>query len=152
MLNEINEERESRIEAKERIKADSKMIKILIDNVILAVKLNISINSIQEINHHMAKYITIPESWRSKNYAFEFIECINHVIHQQLLKEIINSNFHCLIIDESTDISVHKVLILYIKYRVELTYKTVFLVFLNYLAVMLNQLLQLLRQFTSIQI
>jgi hypothetical protein len=33
--------------------------------------------SVQDIHDHLAKYTTIPEGWRSKNYAFKFVECIN---------------------------------------------------------------------------
>jgi hypothetical protein len=36
--------------------------------------------SVQDIHDHLAKYTTIPESWRSNNYAFEFVGCINSVI------------------------------------------------------------------------
>lgn len=50
--------------------------KVLIDIVILAIKLNISLNSAKEINSHGLKYVQIPESWRSKKYALELVEYI----------------------------------------------------------------------------
>ena len=49
-----------------RKRACKEEIVILIDNVLLAVKMNISLLSVQVINDHMAKYVRIPESWRSK--------------------------------------------------------------------------------------
>ncbi|XP_015272828.1 PREDICTED: uncharacterized protein LOC107115600 [Gekko japonicus] len=95
----------------------SEEVKILIDNVLLAVKLNVSMLSVQEIHDHMAKYVKIPASWRSKNYAFEFIGCINSVVKSEILNDIRESPFHTLIIDGSTEITVSKMLIMYIKFR-----------------------------------
>lgn len=126
LLTETQQVRDNRSEAILRTKTGGDKIKILIDNVILAIKMNASMNSIQEINNHLAKYVEIPENWRSKNYAYEFVECINHIIHQEIFNEIRKAQFHCLIVDDSTDISVHKMLIIYIKYRFEFNYKTVF--------------------------
>uniref|UniRef100_A0A8C1MMI3 HAT C-terminal dimerisation domain-containing protein n=1 Tax=Cyprinus carpio TaxID=7962 RepID=A0A8C1MMI3_CYPCA len=67
-------------------------------------------------------------SWRSKNYAFEFVECINSVVQTEMISSIRNARVHTLIVDESTDISVHKMLVLYIKFReqTDFSYKTVF--------------------------
>jgi hypothetical protein len=45
------------------------MGKVLVDNVILEIKVNASMLSVQDIPDHLAKYTTIPESWCSKNYA-----------------------------------------------------------------------------------
>jgi hypothetical protein len=78
------------------------MVKILIDNVILAIKVNTSMLSIQNIHDQLAKYTAIPKSWSSKNYAFVFVECINSAIEKQLLNELHKSQFHMLIVDEST--------------------------------------------------
>ena len=64
--------------------------------------MNISLLSVQDINDHMAKYVRIPESWRSKNYAFEFLESTNVVISQEIMKEIASADFHTLTVDEST--------------------------------------------------
>ena len=90
--------------------------------------MNASMLSAQQIHDHVAKYVTIPESWRSKNYAFEFVECINAIVTETVMKEIRESEFHTLIVDESTDISVTKMLIIYIKYRpvTSKCHKTVF--------------------------
>ncbi|XP_059179040.1 E3 SUMO-protein ligase KIAA1586-like [Physella acuta] len=76
----------------------------------------------------MGKYVSIPDSWRSKNYAFEFVEAINKVVVKNILTELRVASFHTLIVDESTDITVHKMLILYFKFRPvnSLLYKTVF--------------------------
>jgi hypothetical protein len=77
------------------------MVKVLIDNVTLATETTASMISVQDIHDHLAKYTTIPEIWRNKNYAFEFTECINSVTEKQLLNELRKSRFHTLILDES---------------------------------------------------
>lgn len=117
MMFESQAEKEKRQTVLERQRSNPAEIKVLIDSVILAVKMNYSLNSVQEINEHMSKYIALPESWRSKNYAFEFLESINSVIQHDMLREIASARFHTLVVDESTDISVSKHLILYFKYR-----------------------------------
>jgi len=63
-----------------------------------------------------------------QNYAFEFVECINTLVKETIMNDICNSEFHTLLIDESTNISVSKMLIIYIKYRPAATacHKTVF--------------------------
>ena len=119
MLSETPEERNRKRACKEEIL-------ILIDNVLLAVKMNISSLSVQDINDHMAKYVRIAESWQSKNYAFEFLESTNVVISQEIMEEIASADFHTLTVDESTDIPVSKCLILYFNYRVFFEYKTRF--------------------------
>ena len=92
-------------------------VKILTDNVLLAISMNASMPSVQEIHDHVAKYVTILDIWRSKNYGFDFVECINIVVHEAIINEICESEFHTPIVNESTDISVTKMLIVYIKYR-----------------------------------
>ncbi|KAK0044069.1 E3 SUMO-protein ligase [Biomphalaria pfeifferi] len=128
MLTESKEEREMRKEIAQRQQATPDEVKILIDNVLLAIKINSSMLSVQDIHDHVGKYVKIPESWRSKNYAFEFSECVNSVVKTEMFTEIKNAAYHTLIVDESTDISVSKMLILYMKYRNEneSIYKTVF--------------------------
>jgi hypothetical protein len=59
--------------------------------------LNFNVTSVH--HYHLAKYKAIPESWRSKNYAFEFVECIKSVIGKILW--MLKSLFHTLIVDES---------------------------------------------------
>jgi hypothetical protein len=77
------------------------MVKV-IDNVILAIKINASMLSIQDIHDHLAKYTAVPGSWHSKNYAFEFLECVNCVTDKQLMDELPKSQFHTFIVDERT--------------------------------------------------
>ncbi|KAK0062779.1 E3 SUMO-protein ligase [Biomphalaria pfeifferi] len=127
MLTESKEEREMRKEIAQRQQATPDEVKILIDNVLLAIKINSSMLSVQDIHDH-GKYVKIPESWRSKNYAFEFSECVNSVVKTEMFTDIKNAAYHTLIVDESTDISVSKMLILYMKYRNEneSIYKTMF--------------------------
>jgi len=116
-LRETPEERSNRLEHANRDRASPEEVKILIGNVLLAIKLNTSMLAVQEIHDYVENFVKIPASWRSKNYAFEFTECINGVIKNQILSEIRESPFHTLIIDESTDISTSKMLIMYIKFR-----------------------------------
>ena len=111
MLSETPEERNRKRVCKEEIIT-------LFNNVLLAVKINNSLLSVQDINNHMAKYVRISENWQSKNYASEFLQLINVVISQEIMEEISSANFHTLTIDESRDIFVSKCLISYFKYRV----------------------------------
>ena len=98
------------------------------NNVLLAINMNASMLSEQTIHDHIGKYVSLPDIWRSKNYAFEFAAAINEVVADDIFTELRVSLFHTLIFDESTDIAVHKVLVLYFKYRSpnSLIYKTVF--------------------------
>ncbi|XP_078538800.1 zinc finger protein 862-like [Lissotriton helveticus] len=117
MLTETATDKANRMEVVERQRSMPEEIKILINNVLLAVKMNTSMLSVQDIHDHLALYVKIPDSWRSKNYAFEFLEAINSVIHCEAMTELRQALYHTLIIDESTDISVSKMLILYFKFR-----------------------------------
>jgi hypothetical protein len=76
--------------------------KDLIDNVFLAIKTNAFMLSVQDVYDHLAKYSTVPESWRIKNYTFDFVDCIISVIEKQILDELHKFQFHMLIVDEST--------------------------------------------------
>lgn len=117
LLTESEDHRQLRIEVNDRQRSKGEQVKILIDNVLLALSMNASMLSVMDIHDHMAKYMKLPDSWRSKNYAFEFVECIDSVVKEICMQEIRESAFHTLIVDESTDISVTKMLIIYIKYR-----------------------------------
>lgn len=121
MLRESSDERE-------RKRSNPEEIKVLIDSVLLAVKMNNSLHSVQHINEHMEKYVQLPDSWRSKNYAFEFLETINYIVQKDMFEEIASADFHTLTVDETTDISVNKCLILYFKFRSKdcTVYKTFF--------------------------
>lgn len=46
------------------------------DNILLTIEMNVSMLSVQQNHDHMAKYVTIPESWQRRNYAFEFVNYI----------------------------------------------------------------------------
>uniref|UniRef100_A0A1B8Y9W5 HAT C-terminal dimerisation domain-containing protein n=1 Tax=Xenopus tropicalis TaxID=8364 RepID=A0A1B8Y9W5_XENTR len=117
MLLESPTKKENRQISNERKRSSPDEIKVLIDSVLLAIKMNISLLSVQDINEHMAKYVSIPQSWRSKNYAFEFLGIINGIVQEDLMADIKLATYHTLTVDESTDISVNKYLILYFKYR-----------------------------------
>ena len=80
LLTESTLDRQTKNEMNDRQRSVDEQVKILIDSVLLAISMNASMLSIQEIHDHLAKYVTIPESWRSKNYAFEFVECIKAVV------------------------------------------------------------------------
>ena len=76
-------------------------------------------------------YTTISESifhYQTAGITFEFVAAINEVVADDIFTELRASLFHTLIVDESNDIAVHKVLVLYFKYRFPnlLVYKTVF--------------------------
>lgn len=51
----------------------------LIDSILLAIKMNVSLLSVRQIHNHMAKFVSIPENWQSKNYAFKFVNSINEI-------------------------------------------------------------------------
>jgi hypothetical protein len=85
ILTETQEDRKLRAEVTERKRTDTNMVKVLIDNVFLAIKINAAMLSIRDIHDHLA-----PLSWHSKNYTFEFLNCINSVIENQLLHECAN--------------------------------------------------------------
>lgn len=111
LLTESEDYRQMRMEVNDRQRSTGEQVKILIDNVLLGLSMNASMLSVMDIHDHMAKYVKLPDSWRSKNYAFEFVECIDTVVREKCMKEIRESEFHTLIVDESTDISVTKILI-----------------------------------------
>lgn len=88
----------------------------MINNVLLAISMNVPMLSGQDIRDHIAKYISILKSWHSKKYAFEFVECVNEVVQREIISDQCNISYHILITDDSTDILVNKMLILYIKF------------------------------------
>ena len=117
MLLESPTKKENRQISIERKRSSPDEIKVLIDSVLLAIKMNTSMLSVQKITKHTAKYVSIPNSWRSKNYAFEFIEIINGMVQDNVMADISLATYHTLTVDESTDISVNKYLILCFKYQ-----------------------------------
>ena len=105
LLIESTADREMRLELNERQRTSGEQVMTLIDDVVLAISMNASMNSVQLIHNHMAKYVKIPENCRSKNYAFEFVESIDEIVKDKVMSEIRESELHTLIVDESTDIS-----------------------------------------------
>ncbi|CAM2117278.1 unnamed protein product [Caretta caretta] len=81
-----------------------------------------------DINDHIEKYVRILTRWKSKNYAFEFLEIINCIVQNDLMHEIALAMFHTLAVDENTDISNNRYLVLYFKCRSinSADYKTLF--------------------------
>ena len=61
LLTESAEEREQKKELSHRKTADSNAVKILLDNVLLAINLNMSILSVQDLHNHLANHVSIPE-------------------------------------------------------------------------------------------
>ncbi|XP_069092819.1 E3 SUMO-protein ligase KIAA1586-like [Pleurodeles waltl] len=125
---EIASDRANRLEVIERQRSLPEEIKSLLNKVLLAVKMNTSMLSVQDIHDHVALHVKIPDNWRSKNYAFEFLEAINSVIRSDLMAEFCGVRYHSLIINEWTDISVTKMFILCFKFRsvTSTEHKTVF--------------------------
>ena len=81
--------------------------------------------------------------------AFQFLDSINHVIQNDMNDELCKSTFHRLIADESTDISVQKMLILYAKFRPADTsvYKTAFVGILKWTGCDANSIVKAIKQF-----
>ena len=117
LLTEKLADRKARLNHAKRLQTNEEQIRILIDNVLLAINMNASMRSVQTAHVHVGKFISLPDSCRSKNYTFEFVAAINEVVADEIFTELRASLFHTLIVDESTDIAVHKVLVLYFKYR-----------------------------------
>jgi hypothetical protein len=65
ILTETQEDRKLRAEVTESEKSNADLVKILIGNVIPAIKINTSMLSVQDIHYHFTKYTSVPESWRS---------------------------------------------------------------------------------------
>ena len=110
-------DRKARLDYAKRLRTNEEQICILMDNILLAIKMNASILPVLIIHDHIGKSVSLPDSWRSKNYAFGFVAAINEVDADDIFAELRAVLFHTLIVDESTDIAVHKVLVLYFKYR-----------------------------------
>ena len=102
---------------KERKQAKPDQIKGLIDSILLVIKINYPLLSVQYINEFKKKHVKLPDSWGSKNYAFEFLVTINLVVENDMFKQIFSANFLTLAINESPNIIVNKCFVLYIKHR-----------------------------------
>ena len=128
LLTEKLADRKARLNHAKRLQTNEEQICILLDNVLLAINMNASMLSVQTIYDHFGKFVSLPDNWKSKNYTFEFVAAVKEVVADKIFTELRASLFHTLIVNESIDISVHKVLVPYFKYRSpnSLIYKTVF--------------------------
>jgi hypothetical protein len=61
----------------------------------------------------------VPDSWCSKNYASEFADCIIFIIQKQFMNKLRKLSVHSLVLNESTENPLSKILILYIYIRPE---------------------------------
>ena len=98
------EKSQCQIRDKRERRSSSDLVKVMIDNMILVIKLNASMLFVQDIHNHVAKYVKIPENWHSKNYAFEFVESISFILKTELTTELRKSAFQILIIIESISV------------------------------------------------
>jgi len=104
LLREKLADRKARLDHAKRLQTSEEQIRILMDNVLLAISTNASMLSVQTIHDHIGKFVSLPDSWRTKNYTFEFVAAINEAVADELFTELRASLFHKLIVDESTDI------------------------------------------------
>ena len=112
LLAEKLADRKARLDHVKRLQTNEEQIRILMNDVLLAINMNAAMLSVQTIHDHIGKYVSLPDSWRSKNYAFEFVAAINKVVADDIFTELSVSLFHTLIVDESTDIAAYKVVLL----------------------------------------
>ena len=99
-------DRKARLDHAKRLQTNEERIRILMDSA-LAVNMIASMLSVQTTHDHIGKYVSLPDSCRSKNYGFEFVAAINEVVAYDIFTELRVSLFHTLIVDESTDIALH---------------------------------------------
>ena len=64
------------------------------------------------IHDYIRKFVSLLDSWRSKYYAYEFVSAIDKV--DEIFTELRACLFHALIVNESPDIAVHKMLVLFL--------------------------------------
>jgi len=77
----------------------NEQIRILMDNVLLAINMNASMLSVQTIHGHIGLFVSLPDSWRSKNYSFEFVAAIHEVVADENLQNYVNPySIHSLLI------------------------------------------------------
>ena len=128
LLTEKLDDRKARLDHAKAVQTNDEQIRIPMDNVLLDIKMNALMMSVQTIHDHITKFVSLLDSWRNKNYTFELVAAINQVVADDIFIELRASLFHAPIVDESTDIALHNALVLYFKYRSPnpLVYKTVF--------------------------
>ena len=91
---------------------------ILCQNVYWLAKENVAILKASSL-HDLAKLNGVSieiTSYQGKMAAWQFVEALNQVVEDQILQELKSSPFFSLMADESTDISVSKNLLLYVRY------------------------------------
>ena len=76
LLTEKLADRKAHLDHAKRLQTNEEQIHFLMNNVLLGINMNASMLSVQTIHDHIGKYVSIPDSWRSKNYAFEFVAAI----------------------------------------------------------------------------
>ena len=90
LLTEKLADREARVDRAKRQQTDEEQICILMDNVLLAININTSMLSVQTIHDHIGKFVSLPDSWRSKNYTFEFVAAINELLQTKYLQNYVH--------------------------------------------------------------
>ncbi|XP_070551357.1 uncharacterized protein [Ptychodera flava] len=94
----------------------------LIRNVLFLCQENISVFKAKKLHRLLEiQGIEIDQNHRGKNYAWEFVSSLSDVKEQEILAELKKARFYTLIADESTDISTTKNLMLYVKYRYQVS-------------------------------
>lgn len=63
LLQENAKDGEKRNKLSHKQKSDPKQVKVFINSVLLTIKMSASMLSVQKIHNHMAKYVSILESW-----------------------------------------------------------------------------------------
>lgn len=120
LLRESAKGREQRNKLSQKTKSDPKQVKILIDNILLPIKMNASMLSVQQIHNH--KVCEYTRKLAKQNYAFWICE-INQWECLKCTLAYTDSRWEHRHIS-----SLHKMIVIYIKYREEndVDYKTVF--------------------------
>ena len=97
LLTEKLVDRTARLDHAKRLQTNEEQIRILMDSVLLAINMNALMLPGQTIHDHIGKYVSLPDSWRSKNYTFEFAAAINEAVADEIFTELRSSLFHTLL-------------------------------------------------------
>jgi len=73
LLTEKLADRKARLDHAKRLQTNEEQIRILMDNILLAINMNTSMLSVPTIHDQIGKFVSLPDSWRSKKYTFEFV-------------------------------------------------------------------------------
>ena len=92
-------------------------LKNLFSNVLFVAFYNLPISKAKHL-HDLSDFhqVDITKEYRSDYYTKEVLSCLNYSISNQLLEKLKNLKFVGLMIDESTDLSSEKLLMVYIRY------------------------------------